>query len=234
MKFAKVLALGAALSVVAAPSFAQRPGGFGGGFGGRGGGAFLLRMPEVQKELKIDEGQMEALKLIQEAQQSKMREEFGKLRDLPEQERFAKFQELGTKMAADNEKEIGKLLNANQVARLKQLELQQAGTRALGRTDVQTQLKISADQKQKIDAALKTERDAVQALFAGFRNSGERPSEDQIRESRTKMEATRKDTETRLLATLTDAQKKQFEGMKGAPFTFPQRQFGRPGGNNNN
>ena len=41
--------------------------------------------------------------------------------------------------------------------------------------------------------------------------------------------------EAKMLAILTDAQKKQFEGMQGAKFTFPEGRRGgnrRPGGNN--
>ena len=44
---------------------------------------------------------------------------------------------------------------------------------------------------------------------------------------RTKMEALRKQTDEKIVALLTDDQKKQWKEMLGAPFTFPAF---RPGG----
>jgi len=43
------------------------------------------------------------------------------------------------------------------------------------------------------------------------------------------MQAARMDTDMKLDKVLTVAQKKQFEAMKGDPFTFPQRGRGRRG-----
>jgi len=232
MKIAKLLALGLALSVIAAPSFAQRQGGRG-GFGGRGGGgSFLLQIPEVQKELKIDEGQLEALKLLNEANQAKARELRQNSANLTDDQRREQFRA----MAAAQQKEVASILNATQVARLKQLEIQRAGVGALRQTSVQTALNLTADQKAKLEAQQTADREAMRAVFQGFRGQdGQRPTPEQLTEARTKMEAMRKASEAKTLAILTDAQKKQFEAMKGAPFTFPQRQGGRRrGGDNGN
>jgi hypothetical protein len=237
MKIAKLLAVGLALSVIAAPTFAQGQGGQGRqgrqGFGGRGGGgSFLLQIPEVQKELKIDEGQLEALKLLNEANQAKARELRQNSANLSDDQRREQFRA----MTAANQKEVAKILNAQQVARLKQLEIQRAGLGALRQPEVQAALNLTADQKAKLEAQQTADREAMRAVFQGFRGQdGQRPTPEQLAEARTKMQAMRTASEAKTLAILTDAQKKQFEAMKGAAFTFPQRQGGRRrGGNNGN
>ncbi|MCC2671825.1 MAG: periplasmic repressor CpxP [Armatimonadetes bacterium] len=149
--------------------------------------------------------------------------------NLSQEERTKKFAEL----RAQREKQIAEILNAKQVSRLKQLEIQQAGTRALDRKDVQDALKLTADQKAKIDAAQAAEREAMQPIFQSFRgNNGQQTTDAQRDEIRKKMTEIRTGTETKVLAVLTADQKKQFESLKGAAFTFPERR-GRRGGNNN-
>lgn len=221
----------AALSLIAAtavPSFAQGQGRGRGGFGGRGGGS-LLSIPEVQKELKIEQAQLELLNSLNQQRGSFDREAFRNMTPEQRSEAFAK-------MRAEREKKVAEILDAKQVARLKQLELQREGVRALDRDDVANQLKLSADQKQKIDAALAAEREAMRSAFQGFRGQdGQRPSAEQIQAARQKMTEMRTATETKINAVLTDAQKSQWKTMQGAPFTFPERQRGprrqRPGGN---
>jgi Spy/CpxP family protein refolding chaperone len=221
-------ALAAVLLVgAAAPSQAQGQGqgqrGNRGGRGGFGGSSFLLQMPEVQKELALDPGQVELLKGLNGGFN---RESFQGLSD---DERRKKF----TELRAQREKQVAEILNAKQVTRLKQLEIQQAGTRALDREDVATALKLTADQKAKIDAAQDAERTAMEPIFASFRgNNGQRPTDAQRDETRKKMADIRTSTETKILAVLTEPQKKQFESMKGAAFKFPEFR-GRRGGNNN-
>jgi len=55
-----------AVLVIAGGAFAQGRGGFGGRFGGGFGGGMLLRMPEVQTELKLTEEQKTKLTEMQE------------------------------------------------------------------------------------------------------------------------------------------------------------------------
>jgi ABC-type sugar transport system ATPase subunit len=136
---------------------------------------------------------------------------------------------------AEQEKKVAEILNKDQMARLKQLELQQEGVRALNRSEVQTALKLSADQKSKLDKINEESRAAMQQAFQGLRgNNGQQPSDEERRAAREKFQALQTATEAKVLAVLTDAQKKQFEGMQGTKFTFPE---GRRGGNrrpNNN
>jgi len=229
-----------ALLLAAAPAFAQ---GFG-GRGGRGGGGFgggesasgLLRMTEVQTELKLDPAQVDLVKQLQAEFDQKRRSQFQggggqNFRDLSPAEReklLADFRERGAKLEAEQEQKLGEILEPKQMSRLKQLVIQRAGTQALRLKEVADGLKLDADQKSKIEAALAGERQSMQSIFMGNFNPGERPSPEQIQASQTKMAELRTATDGKLLAVLPDPQNKQFDTMKGAAFKFPERQpFGR-------
>jgi hypothetical protein len=219
----------AALSAVlvigaAAPSFAQGQGQGRRGGRGFGGPTGLLRMPEVQKELKMEQAQIDLVNALQTPQGN--RQDF---QNLSQDERRARF----AQMRAEQEKKVAEILNKDQMARLKQLEIQQAGVRALNEQAVADQLKLSADQKSKIQKINDEERASMQQIFQGFRgNNGQQPSQEERQAAFQKMQELRTANETKITAVLTDAQKKQFEAMQGPKFTFPQRQ-GRRRGNGN-
>jgi hypothetical protein len=225
----KVCALGVTLIAVAGVALAQGgPGGrrFGGGFGGPGGfggGMMLLRMPEVQTELKLDPAQKDLLGQLGQEMQTKMQAMFQESQGLSQEERMRKFGEV---MAA-NQKQVNEILDPKQQARLKQLEIQQGGLRSLGRPDVQASLKLSQDQKNRIGEAMQGEREAMGAIFQGFQ-PGQPPSPEQREANMKKMQEVRSGTDAKLNTILSPAQKQQFEAMQGAKFTFPA--FGGPGG----
>src|SRR3569833_3355013 len=135
----------ASLAAAAAGSFAQGPppsgpggpGGFRGGFGpgglggpgGPGGGMQgLLMMPEVQKELKLDDAQVELLQGLRPNRP----QNFQDLQNLSQEERRKRF----TAMRTEQDKKVAEILDAKQMTRLKQLELQQSGIRSLERNGV--------------------------------------------------------------------------------------------------
>lgn len=234
MRFRFVLAAATfAAALAATPAFAQRQGGGFGGFGGgRGGGGLLglLRMEEVQKEIELLDDQKEQVnKLAEEARaaftqgQQGDRESFQNLSEEERQKRFAEFREQAEKRAAEQKTKLADILLPNQMERLEQLNIQQQGTRALTDKEVVAKLKLSEDQQKKIETVY---TDAFQKL----RDQGQQGGGFE------RFQAMQKQIETDVLAVLTEDQKKQFDELKGKPFTFPQRQFGggqgrRPGGN---
>jgi len=239
MRLSRILAVGALVAAAAAPSFAQgRGGGFGrGGFGGFGAGPLqLLQMPEVQKELKMEQAQIDLIKQLQ-AEQRQNRGNRGNRGDLqnltPEerQKRFDEFRATAEKNRVEEEKKVGEILDPKQMARLGELEIQRAGTFALLQPKVQDKLKISADQKTKLMAIQQEQRQAG----AGFRDlfqNGQQPTPEQLQEMRKKMQDAQTAADAKMLGVLNADQKKQFDTMKGAPFTFPAFQPGRRRGNN--
>ena len=218
-----------ALVMAAGPSFAQAQQGQRQGRGNRGGRGptSLLFMPEVQKELKLDQAQIDLLQGLRTQRGTGNRQDTQNLS--PEERR----QRL-TQMRADQEKKIAEILNAGQVKRLKELDIQQSGYRSLERKDVADQLKLSSAQQTQIQTILQADREAMQAAFQGRRGqNGQRPSQEDRQAAFQKFQDQRKATDAKLGAVLNDSQKKQFEQMKGAAFTFPQRQPGqRRRGNN--
>jgi hypothetical protein len=236
MKVSRVWVLGVALSLIAGSAFAQGGGRGGRGFGGGDGGSMLglLRIPEVQKELKLEATQIELLNQLATEARNQPRPSFEGFQNLTPEEREKRIAELRAareKANAEQEKKIATILEPQQVTRVRQLQIQQAGIRALGRKEVADQLKLTPDQRQKIQAALDEERTAQRTAFQGFQG-GQQPTDAQREEARKKLADARTAAEAKLNAVLTPAQKQQFESMKGAAFTFPERQR-RPGGNNN-
>ena len=170
--FVFVTALSAAL--VASSAFAQ-PGGGGrggrGGFGGQGGfrmsSAMLLAIPEVQTELGLSDDQKTQIKTAGDEIGQKMRSTFQNMRNMSQDERTKAF----TDMNKSADEKVGKILTADQVTRLKQLQLQSQGANALVSDEVVTKLKVTDDQKTKIQKVID---DAHRAARAARRIQSER------------------------------------------------------------
>lgn len=203
------------LAVAAEAQHSRRRGGFGPGW--------LLMFPEVQRELKLEPDQLERLQQLGLQMRAKWEESFKGLQELPPEERGRRF------MAFDKEyrSRLAEILDRRQSERLEQLGLQREGIRALGRPDVAGELKLSPDQRQRVQAAMDGERGAMRDLFEGVRGN---MSPDKREEIRQKMDEIRRGTEGRLNGILTDSQKRQWQGMLGAPFKFPEFRPKRPEG----
>lgn len=172
----------------------QRPGGgFGGGFGG--GMLNLLRQKSVQDELKLSE---EQTKKIQELSE-KQRESFQGLRDLSQEERRTKMEELGKA----NQKAISEILKPEQMKRARQISLQQPG--ALANPEVAKTLNITDEQKEKM-REIQTK--------AGEELRGLRGQEDAAK----KIQEIRKATNEKVMGILTAEQKAKLKEMQGEPF----------------
>ncbi len=200
-----------ALVLFAGAAIAQRPfGGFGGG-----GAGFLLMNPDVQTELKLSEEQITKSKEVGQSIREKYKDKFAELKDTPQDQRREKFQELMKTVSTETDKAHKDVLNADQQKRLKQLELQAKGAEALTEADVEKALNLTAEQKDKI----KTIReDAGKEMREIFQNA-----QGNFQEAIGKIQTLRKETTEKTLATLTDAQKKTWKEMTGAPFEFKLR-----------
>jgi hypothetical protein len=223
------------LSVITAGAANAQGGGPGGG--GRRGGMFgmmgrgglgMLRIPEVQKELKMTPDQIAKIDSKQQELRDQMRSAFqggGPGGDPEEmQKRMAQVREMQDKAVAD-------ILNGDQQKRYHQLELQQQGSMALAsRKDVQDDLKLTDDQKSKIDEIRQKAMDDMRASMQGV--DFQSMTADERQKMMTKMRDAQKATGDKIEAVLTADQQKQWKEMQGAPFKFPAMQPGRggPGG----
>lgn len=176
------------------------------GFGRMGGGANLLRRPEVQAELKLTDDQKtkvtDMLAKLREDMQGRIQD----LRDASPEER----QKIMAEIQAEQTKRVNAILNTDQQKRFKEISLQQQGYSALAMPDVQTELKLTDDQKSKIKDILQHQGEAQREIFQNA--GGDREA------ARSKMEALRKETDDKIAALLTDDQKNQWKAMLGTPF----------------
>ncbi len=135
-------------------------GGFGsrGGFGGpRGGIGSLVNREEVQKELQLTEDQIKQLEEAAAAMRptrESMEPFMTRMRDAQTDEERTKVREEMSasfeKTRTEGEAKLMSLLNEKQVARLKQLQLQEGGYRQLTNEDTAKQLKLTEDQLKQI------------------------------------------------------------------------------------
>ena len=189
----------------------QRGGGFPGGGGrGPGGGIDKLTLASakpIQEELKLGEDELFFVAQLNEDFRADSRELYSGIdwRSLSEEDRKTKFEEVGKKRAAlvkESEKGLAELLTEKQVKRLDEIALQLMGIRALANEDVQKKLKVTSDQKTKIDDTMKAADDDRRKMFEEMRASG--GGRDGFEAMREKFDAARKNSDGKVLAVLAD------------------------------
>lgn len=180
-------------------------GGFGGGGFGGGGTTALLMAEDVQKEIDLLPDQLEKIRGLQTSQGEAFREIFGN-RDLSQEERTAKMQELTKKNQAD----IDAVLLPQQAKRLKQIALQER-IRNMGAVAALTSedmgLNVTEEQKTKLGEV----NTAAQKELAA------------------KIAKARSEAIAQLLGTLTAEQQAKAKEAIGADFVRAQPQRGAGG-----
>ena len=203
------LGLGLALLCVS-PALAQQ---------GGGGPAALLSNTGVQKELKLDDKQIEDAKKLAADMRAKGQEARQSAQGLQGDERTKKMQEVGKQMTDEGNKGVAAILKADQAKRFKEIQLQRRGAQSFGDAEIQTALKLDDSQKEKLKA-LQSETTAKMAEL--------RQNQDQA--ERTKLTtAAREEASKKMSAVLTDAQQTAWKVMLGSPFQY--KADPRPGGN---
>jgi hypothetical protein len=211
---------------VGSAALAQGGGGRRGMVGRGGGGLLMLRLAEVQKELKMTPEQVGKLDAKQAEVRQSMQDAFQSVGGNPAEMSAADRQKLMDKMQAIQSKAVADLLDTTQQKRFRQLELQLQGPSVLAaRKDVADELKLTEDQKKQA-AEIQAKADADnRAAMQGV------DFQSMTQEDRVKMMTKRQDIQKaageKIAALLTDAQKAQWKEMLGAPFTFPPAVPGR-------
>jgi hypothetical protein len=191
----------------------------------------LLTNESVQKELKLDEGQIAKVKDAVKVVSEKHQEDTAKLRDLQGEERRTKQRELTREINADTLKAVGDILKPDQLKRLEQIQLQAAGAIAFSRAEVQTALKLTDEQKEKIKSITDEAAKAMQGLRGGGQGGGKRGK--QGGQGNPQRTALQKETMEKIMAVLTDAQKSTWKDMTGEPFQLVRTRGQRGSGQNN-
>jgi hypothetical protein len=200
--FRTALSLGL-VALIAAPAAAQGRGGF-----GRGGGNFsmLLGNASVQKELKLDDKQVEKAKELSDKVAAELRD---KTEGLQGQERNEKMREILPEINASTIKSAGEFLKPEQVTRLKQIRHQAMGAMAFSDPEVARKLNLTDGQKKEIEEIGQAAREKM-------------PSREDFQSDREaamkKMQEVNKETLSQITAKLNDEQQKTWKDMTGEPF----------------
>ena len=185
-----------------------------GRFGGNYAG--LLGNASVQKELKLDDSQVEKAKALAEKTMEGMREKFQDLQDLQGQERFTKMAEITREVNASTLKAAGEFVKPEQINRLKQIANQARGAQAFADPEVAKKLNISDSQKTDIR---EIQQESMQEMRSIFQDNQDDP------EARTKkMNELRQQTLSKVEVKLNDEQRKTWKEMLGAPFEIKYEQ----------
>ncbi len=226
-------ALALALVAEAERAYAQRLGRSGRGFGppGRGrdrGITGLLRRESVQQELKITDQQREKLDQLQGELRQEMFGMFDLFRRLrsaeTDQEREAARAELEKardQLRKKAEEALQKILTPEQFQRLKQLELQQRGVRALAEDEHAQALGLSPQQREKIKQLLEQQEEKQRELFESLRDVPRDQRRERFEQLRQQGEQLRQQTEAAVLQVLSEEQRKQWQQMLGPPLPEP-------------
>jgi hypothetical protein len=183
------------------------------GFGMGGGGgsyAMLLGNESVQKELKLEDQQIEKCKELGEKAREKMTAARSQLEGLDQEERRTKMTELMKELNESTMKTAGEFLKPEQITRLKQVSYQQRGASAFSDPEVAKKLNITDSQKSDIQSIVQESMGEMRTIF--------QENQDDREAMMKKIAEHRKATLAKAEAKLNDEQQKTWKEMLGAPF----------------
>jgi len=219
------LLVSAFVTVLIAATQAEAPRGRRGFGRMRGSLLGLLRVEQVQKELKLSEDQVAKVNEIGEKLREAMREQYAGLRDIEDmQERRAKMTELSNQFDRKARGELREVLSREQMMRLYQIRVQVRRTLdALNNRRIAGRLKLTDEQKEKAAALDKATQDKVTKAYAPLRDLSQEERREKMAELREKTTKLREEAEKKALGLLTAEQKEALEKMKGEKFELPPR-----------
>jgi len=179
----------------------------------------LAKAKDVAAELKITEDQTKKLDELQKSSQDKMakaREEAGDDR----QAMFEKMREIGE----ETNKQVASILSADQMKRLKQLQIQQSIKNgglmmALMNADTQKAIGLNDEQKEQLRGFQQDSGEQMREIFQSTQDQDERQK---------KMAEFRESMAKKVDKLLTDEQRAKLKEAQGEPFKgeFPRGNMG--------
>ncbi|MFI5458412.1 MAG: hypothetical protein ACHRXM_23525 [Isosphaerales bacterium] len=204
------------VALLAGPALAQ---GQGRGFGMFGGGGIgmLIGNESVQKELKLDDKQVEKAKEVAGKNGEKMRAAREEFQNLDQEERRTKMQTLGKEMNESTLKAVGEFLKPEQITRLHQISYQTRGAMAFSDPEVAKKLSLTDGQKSEIKTIVDDSTAAIREIFTS--------NQDDREGNMKKVAELRKETLTKVTGKLNDEQQKTWKELIGSPFEikYPPR-----------
>lgn len=160
--------------------------------------------PDIQKELKLSDEQINKLKDAMSKVMDKYKDDFLKLAQMAPEEQQKKMRAV----SEDSNKAVSGVLDAKQWKRYKQIQWQILRVAAFQDTELQKELKLSDEQKKKIDTAFNDANKRMQEMMKNREPSPE------------KFQAVVTDLEKKANDVLTEEQQKNFKELKGPEFKF--------------
>jgi Spy/CpxP family protein refolding chaperone len=217
MRYGKIAFALAMPLIVGSLASAQPPGGI--RFGPGALANMLGTNKQLQEELKMDKDQVEKLHAALGKVSAELRDESFKLRDASPEER----EKILTRMREAGDKALNSVLKPEQIKRLHQIGNQMAGLSMFNKEDVQKELKLSDEQKERITAI----RDSLQ------KEQGEllqgRPGAIDL-DVMKKLQTARKEAMDKAQKVLNDEQKAKAKDLLGEHFELTVQDFGGFGG----
>jgi hypothetical protein len=181
--------------------------------------------PVLKDELKIKDDQKDKLVSAMKPISEKRRELRGGGgqggQQLTEEQR-KEMAEKRAKLDEDAKKAVEGVLTADQVKRLTQINYQVMGVNAFTNKEVETALKLTDDQKEKIKTIVDDyNKDRREIMMAGFQRGQQQNREEaqkRMEENQKKVAALTKDADEKVSTKLTDEQKKSWKDMQGDKF----------------
>ena len=216
-----VLVMGAAFACAAQ---AQEREGARRGFGGRssrGSLLGLLRLEQVQKEMKLSEEQTAKVKEVVEKLGTEMREQYTALREIEDrQQRTEKTTALSDEFDGKVREQLRDVVEREQIMRLYQIRMQvRPAADSLANRYVAGRLELTDEQKQKLAEIAKESQAKQSEVYATMRDA----TDEQRSEAYQKLGKLRSDMDEKALGVLTAEQKKSFEEMKGEKIELEMR-----------
>jgi Spy/CpxP family protein refolding chaperone len=208
----------AAVLIAAGSATAQPPQLQPRGQGSRWGGespndpTYMLFSESVQKELALTDDQKGLVEKLREEEEKTGSSFFRRFMRMSPDEIQQKLDD----RAKAARKKLAKILTPEQLDRLNQINIQVAGITALSYEDVAAKLKLTAGQKDKLQALGDESRQELADLFPA--NSAGPPDAAKMREIRPKQAEIKAEQKLNALAVLTDEQKSAFEKLQGEKF----------------
>ncbi|MBC8875035.1 MAG: Spy/CpxP family protein refolding chaperone [Planctomycetes bacterium] len=173
----------------------------------------LLRLEQVQKEMKLSEEQTTKVQAIIEKLGAEMREQSTALREIEDrQKQREKMTELRDQFDGKVREQLRDVVEREQMRRVYQIRMQvRAVVDSLANRFVAGRLKLTDDQKNKLAEINKDVQAKRSELFSSMRDA----SQEQRSEAYQKYRKIRSDADEQALGLLTAEQKKAFEEMKG-------------------